>query len=117
MLGKFYSEMIEHVDPVPGHALESQGVSRSGVLRFSVWPQVVPRFVDVSIYRFEHNVRAATTLGAIGAGGLGLEIVTAFHLFEYREALALILVMLGLVTLIDSVGGFARRALLEGSRP
>jgi phosphonate transport system permease protein len=114
-LGKFYGELIEHVDAVPGQALESQGVSTVGVLRFSVWPQILPRLVDVSIYRFEHNVRAATTLGAIGAGGLGLEIVTAFHLFEYREALALILVMLGLVSLIDGVGGYVRRGLLEGA--
>ena len=47
---------------------------------------------------------AATVLGIVGAGGLGLEIVTAFHLFEYREAMALILVLLGLVTVINLAG-------------
>lgn len=112
MIGKFCAELLEHVDPAPGAALRSQGVSEIGVLRFSVWPQLLPRLVDVTLYRWEHNVRAATTLGVVGAGGLGLEIVTAFHLFEYREALALIIVLLVLVTLINLVGARIRAHLL-----
>ncbi len=112
MIGKFCAEILEHVDPAPGAALRSQGVSEIGVLRFSVWPQILPRLIDVTLYRWEHNVRAATTLGVVGAGGLGLEIVTAFHLFEYREALALIIVLLVLVTLINLIGARIRAHLL-----
>jgi phosphonate transport system permease protein len=108
VLGKLYAEILEHVDPGPGAALRSHGVSALGVLRFSLWPQILPRLIDVTVYRWEHNLRAATTLGVVGAGGLGLEIVTAFHLFEYREALALILVMLGLVTVINVAGAKLR---------
>lgn len=115
MLGKFFAETIEHVDPGPGDALRAHGVSRLGVLRFSVLPQILPRLVDVTLYRWEHNLRAATTLGVVGAGGLGLEIVTAFHLFEYREASALIIVLLGLVTVITIVGGAARQRFLKGA--
>ena len=113
MLGKFCAEILEHVDPAPGDALRSQGVSHLGVLRFSVWPQIMPRLTDVAIYRWEHNLRAATTLGVIGAGGLGLELITAFHLFEYREASALILVMLGLVSAINLIGARIRRRLVH----
>lgn len=112
MIGKFCAEILEHVDPAPGAALRSQGVSKLGVLRFSVWPQILPRLLDATLYRWEHNVRAATTLGVIGAGGLGLEIVTAFHLFEYREAMALIIVVLALVTLINLAGARVRAHLL-----
>jgi phosphonate transport system permease protein len=112
MLGKFFAEILEHIDPAPGDALRSQGVASLGVLRFAVWPQILPRLVDVTIYRWEHNLRAATVLGVIGAGGIGLELVTAFHLFEYREALALIIVMLGLVTAINAIGGRIRRRFL-----
>ncbi len=115
MLGKFFAEILEHIDPAPGDALRSQGVAPLGVLRFAVWPQILPRLVDVTLYRWEHNLRAATVLGVIGAGGLGLELVTAFHLFEYREALALIIVMLGLVTAINAAGGEVRRRFLGGA--
>lgn len=112
MLGKFYAEILEHVDPGPGDALRSHGVSRLGILRFSVLPQILPRLVDVTVYRWEHNVRAATVLGLVGAGGLGLEIMTAFHLFEYREAAALIIVLLALVTVINLIGERIRAQFL-----
>jgi phosphonate transport system permease protein len=108
MLGKFFAETLEHVTPGPGDALRSHGVSTLGVLRFSIFPQVLPRLLDVSLYRWEHNLRAATTVGIVGAGGLGLEIMTAFQLFEYREASALLIVMLGLVTGINLLGGALR---------
>ena len=112
MLGKLYSETLEHVDPAPGNALKSQGVSPLGVLQFSVLPQIMPRLIDVTLYRFEHNIHAATVMGLVGAGGLGLEITTAFHLFEYREAFALILTLLTLVTLINVLGAALRAHLL-----
>ncbi|MCR6629163.1 MAG: phosphonate ABC transporter, permease protein PhnE [Magnetospirillum sp.] len=115
VLGKFYSEIFEHVDRAPGDALRAHGVSPLGVFRFSVWPQVLPRLMDATIYRWEHNVRAATTLGVVGAGGLGLEIVTAFHLFEYREAAALVLVLLAMVTVLNGGSAFIRRRFLGAS--
>jgi phosphonate transport system permease protein len=114
MLGKFFTELTEHVEPGPLQALRSEGVSSLGVARFGILPQVLPRMADVSLYRFEHNIREATTLGAVGAGGIGLEIVTAFHLFEYREAFALLLVILLLVTVIDALGAKLRRVFLGG---
>ena len=113
MLGEFYSEILEHVDPGPGDALRSQGVSSLGVLRFAVLPQVLPRVMDVTLYRWEHNLRAATVMGVIGAGGLGLEIMTAFQLFEYREALALILLLLVLVTAINFLSKRMRSRFLD----
>lgn len=112
VLGKFFAEILEHADPAPGDALRSHGVSRLGVLRYSVLPQILPRLVDATVYRWEHNLRAATTLGVAGAGGLGLEIITAFHLFEYREASALIIVLVALVTAINAAGAFVRGRFL-----
>ena len=112
-LGKLFFEAIEHVDTGPGAALRANGVSQLGVFRFAILPQALPRLTDALIYRLEHNLRAATTLGVVGAGGLGLEIVTAFHLFEYREASALILVLLALVTLVNFLGAALRRGFLN----
>ena len=113
MLGKLFFEAMEHVDPAPGAALRANGVSKLGVFRFAILPQALPRLVDAAIYRLEHNLRAATTLGLVGAGGLGLEIVTAFHLFEYREASALILILLALVTAVNAIGAAMRRSFLS----
>jgi phosphonate transport system permease protein len=118
VLGKFFAEILEHADPAPGEALTSQGVSRLAVLRYSVLPQILPRLVDATVYRWEHNLRAATTLGVVGAGGLGLEIITAFHLFEYREAAALIIVLVALVTVLNAGGAYVRgRFLGEAFQP
>lgn len=112
MLGKFCAEMLEHIEPGPVAALRAQGVGPTGVFRFAIWPQLAPRLLDVTLYRWEHNLRAATTLGVVGAGGLGLEIITAFHLFEYREASALIVVLLALVSLLNLFGAWLRWRLL-----
>lgn len=113
MLGKLFFEALEHVDPGPGAAMRAHGASSIGVFRFAILPQALPRLADATIYRFEHNLRAATTLGLVGAGGFGLEIVTAFHLFEYREASALIVVLLGLVTIVNILGAAVRRRFLN----
>jgi len=116
MLGKLFFEALEHVEPGPGAALRAQGASKLAVFRYAQLPQALPRLADALIYRLEHNLRAATTLGLVGAGGFGLEIVTAFHLFEYREASALILVLLALVTSVNFFGAALRRSLLH-ARP
>lgn len=112
VIGKLCAEALEHLEPHPAAAMRSQGVSAAGVIRFCILPQILPRLMDAVLYRFEHNVRAAVTLGVIGAGGLGLEIVTAFHLFQYREAFALILVLFGLVTAINMLAAGVRGKLL-----
>jgi phosphonate transport system permease protein len=115
MLGKLFFEALEHVDPAPGAALRAHGSTRLGIFRFALLPQALPRLTDALIYRLEHNLRAATTLGIVGAGGFGLEIVTAFHLFEYREASALILVLLTLITAVNFFGAALRKTFLRGS--
>jgi phosphonate transport system permease protein len=113
MLGKFVSEHIEHLNQAPGDALKAQGVSRFGIMRFCLLPQVLPRLLDIALYRWEHNVRAASVMGMVGAGGLGRELVAAFSLFEYREALAILLVMLATVTVIDCLSGYVRTRMLR----
>lgn len=115
MLGKFLAEHLEHLDPGPADALKSHGVSRAGIVRYCLVPQVMPRLVDVALYRWEHNVRAASVMGMIGAGGLGRELVVAFSLFEYREAAALLILILAVVSLIDLLSYRLRKSLVERS--
>ena len=113
MLGKFFSELIEHADPGPIEALRAQGASTSQVFCFGVLPQVLPRIVDLALYRWEHNFRASTVIGLVGAGGIGFELIAAVRLFEYREAFALLILTLVLVTIIDFVGGVLRKRFVE----
>lgn len=113
MLGKFVAEHLEHLDPAPADALRSHGVSRAGIVRFGLLPQVMPRLIDVALYRWEHNVRAASVMGLVGAGGLGRELVTAFSLFNYREASALLLMILAVVCIIDALSFRLRKSWVE----
>lgn len=108
MLGKFFVEMIDHADDGPIDALRAQGTSTAQTFCSGVLPQIFPRIVDVSLYRWEHNLRASTVMGLVGAGGVGLELVSALKLFEYQEALALLILTLGLVSAIDFVGSLLR---------
>jgi phosphonate transport system permease protein len=112
MLGKFYAETIEHVDPGPANAILSQDGSKLQAAWFAILPEIIPRLADVSLYRWEHNLRAAMMMGLVGAGGLGLELVTALKLFEYQEAAALLIITVSMVGLVDSLGGRLRAYFL-----
>jgi phosphonate transport system permease protein len=113
MLGKFFAELIEHADPGPIEALRAQGASRGQSFCFGVLPQIFPRVVDLTLYRWEHNLRASTVMGLVGAGGIGFELIAALRLFEYREALALLILTFLLVTIIDFTGGVLRKTFVE----
>jgi len=113
MLGKFFAELIEHADLGPIEALRTQGASRGQSFCFGVLPQILPRVVDLALYRWEHNLRASTVMGLVGAGGIGFELIAALRLFEYREGLALLILTLFLVTVIDLAGGVLRKRFVE----
>jgi phosphonate transport system permease protein len=113
MLGKFFAELIEHADLGPIEALRAQGVSRAQSFCFGILPQILPRVVDLTLYRWEHNLRASTVMGLVGAGGIGFELISALRLFEYREGLALLILTFLLVTVIDLAGGALRRRFVE----
>jgi phosphonate transport system permease protein len=113
MLGKFFAELIEHADLAPIEALRAQGASRGQSFCFGVLPQILPRVVDLTLYRWEHNLRASAVMGLVGAGGIGFELISALRLFEYREGLALLILTFFLVTVIDFAGGMLRTRFVE----
>jgi phosphonate transport system permease protein len=71
--------------------------------------QIVPQMADVVFYRWEYNFRASTVLGAVGAGGIGFELIGALRILEYQEVSAIIFVILVMVTLVDGLGARLRR--------
>lgn len=112
MMGKFYAEAIEHVSPAPIEAARAAGARPAQVIAHGVLPQVLPRLADVSIYRWEYNFRASTVLGLVGAGGIGFQLMAALRVLEYRQVSAIMLVILGTVTIVDVLSGWLRRRFI-----
>jgi phosphonate transport system permease protein len=100
-LAKLYSEAIEGIEPGPVEAIAATGASRLQVLRFGVLPQVLPLFASYVLYRLETNIRAATILGFVGAGGIGFYIQTYLRMINYPAASAVILVLVAMVMGVD----------------
>lgn len=114
VLGRLYTDIYEEVEEGPPIALQAAGTGPLGVWLFGVLPQVAPRIVAFTLYRFEVNVRATATVGFVGAGGIGDALHTAISLFHVQDLTLLMLVMLIIVTAVDYVGDLARRRLLRG---
>ncbi len=111
MVGKFFAEYIEHVHPAPIEAAQAAGANKIQVIYHSVLPQVLPQMLDVTLYRWEYNFRASTIMGAVGAGGIGFELIGALRIIRYQEVSAILLVILVMVILVDSFSGYLRRRL------
>ena len=109
MVGKFISEAIEHVADEPLEATRSAGATPLQVITHGVLPQVFPQISDVTIYRWEYNFRASTVMGMVGAGGIGFELMGSLRLMQYQEVSAILLVILGAVTMVDANGIHLRK--------
>ena len=111
MVGKFYAEAIEHVDPRPLEAARAAGANRIQVITHAVLPQVLPQMADITIYRWEYHFRASTVLGIVGAGGIGFELIAALRLISYDQVAAILITILACVVVVDSLGAALRKRL------
>jgi phosphonate transport system permease protein len=111
MVGKFFAESIEHADPRPIEAAYAAGGSRLQVILRAVLPQTLPEMADTTFYRWEYNFRASTVMGAVGAGGIGTELMGSLRLMDYPQVGAILLCILGCVTVVDAIGQRIRRGL------
>lgn len=109
VLGKLFAESLENVPPDPIRALEATGASRVAVAAFGNMPLAAGPIAIHALFRFEWNVRAATVLGIIGAGGIGEALYNAQQLFFYREMLAYVLVTCVMVGVLDFISTNLRR--------
>ena len=111
-LAKLYSETIEGIDPGPVDAIRATGSTRLQVLRFGILPQVLPLFLSYVLYRLESNVRAATVLGFVGAGGIGLYLQTYLRMIDYPAASTVLLVTVVMVMVVDFASARIRARLV-----
>ncbi|MBM3114858.1 phosphonate ABC transporter, permease protein PhnE [Jeongeupia naejangsanensis] len=116
MLGKFFAESIEEIDAGPIEALQATGARPLQVIVFGVLPQVLTAWIAVVLYRFEVNLRSATVLGMVGAGGLGFELLSSLKLFKYQESATCIIVIAVMVIAADLLSSRLRRFIQQGAR-
>jgi phosphonate transport system permease protein len=117
-LGKLFSEVVESIDMKPVEGVAASGGTWVEQIRFGVLPQVLSNFASYSILRFEVNVRGATVLGFVGAGGIGEELLTAIRKFYYSDVSAILVLVVICVMLIDLTSERIRHPLLamEGAQ-
>ena len=107
-LAKFYAEDIEHVNKGPIEALKSSGASIRQIISFAIIPQIIPSFVANNLYILDRNIRMATMLGIVGAGGIGYELQSSFRMFEYERVSAIVIIIFITIFLIDHLSSFIR---------
>lgn len=101
VLGKFFADEIENAPPGPQLALGSSGAGRLKVLRYAVFPHVFPAWIAYIQYIFERNIRTATVVGIVGAGGIGMELKGRWDLFDYSHVSTILLAIFITVVVLE----------------
>jgi len=109
VVAKLFSEAVEAIDPRPVEGIRATGASKLQEIIFGVVPQVVPLWISYSLYRFETNVRSATVLGIVGAGGIGQILWENIRGFYYSETAAAMIIIVVSISLIDILSQQLRR--------
>lgn len=110
-LGKLFSEIVENADMKPVEGIRSTGASWLSCMRFAIVPQVTAGYASYALLRFEINVREASVMGFVGAGGIGQELVVAIRKFYYSDVSAILLTIVVTVFMIDITTGWLRGRL------
>ncbi|MEO0458063.1 MAG: phosphonate ABC transporter, permease protein PhnE [Cyanobacteria bacterium P01_A01_bin.114] len=111
-LGKLFSEAIEAIEPGPVEGIRATGASKVQEIIFGVIPQVIPLWTSFTLYRFEANVRSASVLGIVGAGGIGVSLYQSFRSFKYGKVCAILIILITAVAIIDTVSAKIRQRLI-----
>jgi len=112
ILAKLFSEAVEAIDPRPVEGIRATGASRLQEVVYGVVPQVLPLWMSFSLYRFESNVRSATVLGMVGAGGIGQVLFESIRGFYYAETAAILIVVILTVTIVDLISQQLRKLVI-----
>jgi phosphonate transport system permease protein len=111
-LGKLFTEVAENIDMKPVEGTRACGVSWVEMVRFAVLPQVLPSFASYTLLRFEINVRGASVMGFVGAGGIGQDFLEAIRKFYYSDVSAILVLIMITVFCIDLISERLRHRLI-----
>lgn len=112
VLSKLLSEGNESIDPGPVEALTTTGAGFIKVLVYAVIPQTMPHFVSMCLYRFESDVRSASILGFVGAGGIGFYLFDKMRAFENGDVCTIIIVIVATVWALDKLSAVIRKRFI-----
>ncbi|CAM5530122.1 phosphonate ABC transporter, permease protein PhnE [Thauera mechernichensis] len=111
-LGKFYAEDIENADKKPQEALEAIGAGKLKTLWYAVLPQVLPQYIAYTAYILDRNLRMATVIGLVGAGGIGQELKGRFDMFQYGHVMTILIAIFVFVFVLDQLQARIRARLI-----
>ena len=112
ILSKLFSEAVEAIDPQPVEGIRATGAHLLEEIVYGVLPQVMPLWISYALYRFESNVRSATVVGMVGAGGIGVILWEVIRGFQYAQTCTVLLMIIVTVTLIDLASSALRKIFI-----
>jgi phosphonate transport system permease protein len=112
VLAKLFSEAVEAIDPQPVEGIRSTGASALHEIVYGVIPQVMPLWISYTLYRFESNVRSASVVGMVGAGGIGVVLWEVIRGFQYAQTCAVMVIIVVSVSAIDMLSARIRKVLV-----
>lgn len=108
-VSKLFAEVVEEISAKQVEAVRATGASFFAVLIFGVFPQVMARFVGLTVYQFDSNLRNSTMVGIVGGGGIGAPLFTAYQRFDYDVVLTILLIIIGLIMIAEFISLRIRR--------
>ncbi len=110
-LGKFFADAFESVDTEVARGLKAIGASPVQAFVHGLWPHAKPLVLSHVLWMLEYNLRAASIIGYVGAGGLGFQLASYYEYYAWEKVATVLIFLLGLVTVLDLTGEWARRRL------
>jgi phosphonate transport system permease protein len=111
-LAKLFSEAVEAIDERPVEGIRAMGAHKLAEVVYGIFPQVMPLWLSYSLYRFESNVRSASVVGMVGAGGIGVVLYEVIRGFQYAQTCAVLLMLALTVTAIDMFSAWLRKRFI-----
>jgi phosphonate transport system permease protein len=112
VLAKLFSEAVEAIDPQPVEGIRATGAHPLAEVLFGIIPQVLPLWASYALYRFESNVRSASVVGMVGAGGIGMVLWDVIRSFQYAQTAAVLMMLVVSVALLDVASSQLRKRLV-----
>ncbi|MCA1952644.1 MAG: phosphonate ABC transporter, permease protein PhnE [Hyphomicrobiales bacterium] len=111
-IGKLLYEAIEEIDESQVEAIRATGASQAQIMGYGIWPQIMPAFATISVFRWDINIRESTVLGLVGAGGLGLALESSLNTLAWPQVSLILLLILVTVVVSEWVTAKVRKAII-----